>query len=53
MAKKEISLREHCQSIAHKGGRSRSEAKRKAGRENIRKALHARMPNDPRWMPKP
>lgn len=52
MSKHEITLREHLAGIASKGGRSRSEAKRKAGRANIRKALHARFPNDPRWMPK-
>jgi hypothetical protein len=36
-------LRERCREIGAKGGRSRSEAKRQAGRKNVKKATAARM----------
>ena len=49
---KELTLKEHLQSICRKGGASRSTKKIKSAKENIRKALHAKHPRDPRWMPK-
>ena len=41
------SLREHLRRIGH----VKTEKKRKAAKENLRKALHARYPDNPRWQP--
>ena len=40
--KQPASLRDHCKAIAAAGGRSRSERKRAAARENLRRAVEAR-----------
>jgi hypothetical protein len=46
----ELTLRDHLTSISRKGGVSRSKKKLEAAKRNIRRALHARMPTDPRWI---
>lgn len=45
---KEI-LHDHFEAIGRKGGQSRSERKAEAGRKNIRKALAARFPHNPKF----
>ena len=47
--KKEITLREHLKNISREGGLSKSKKKIESSKNNLKKALHARFPYDPRW----